>query len=288
MGYVPSAVARSLTSDATYTIGVIITAVNDPFMGQVMEGIEQVAHATAYDVFLGISHNNTQKEFAVAEALQRRRVDGLIVFSAHQSSTYEHFRDTLKIPIVVLNLQKDIEGIYAIGIDDYAASKLAVKHLIDLGHTEIGFVTAANQSVSTRRRYAGYRDQIEAHKLVPHQAIQSVDARHIRAGYESLDAILDAHLTAVFCYNDVTAIGLLSACYQRGIVVPNALSVVGFDDIEGAMYSSPPLTTVRQPKFELGLAATNLLISILDEHVADNILFDVDLVVRQSTAAITV
>lgn len=288
MGYVPSAVARSLTSEMTRTIGVIITALNDPFMGHVMEGIEHVAHATSYDVFLGLSHNNPKKELAVAHSLQQRRVDGLIVFSAHIASSYEHFRDTLKIPIVVINLQEEIEGICSVGINDFVAAQAAVNHLIELNHQRIGFITTGNRPVSSQRRYNGYVDAMAKAGLPVLEPIEIVDERHIEGGYKSLEQILENKLTAVFCYNDSTAIGLLSGCYKQGIRVPQDLSIIGFDDIEAAAFSSPALTTINQPKLELGLMATNTLIGILDGDPIENIVIDTELVIRQSTAPLVV
>jgi len=145
MGYTPSAVAQSLLSQQTWTIGMVITTIADPFVAQVVQGVEQVAQAADYSVFLTSSHNNPQQELAVVETLQRRRVDAIIVTSSRVGSLYSSQLDQIQVPIVLINNQEEGEYLRSVAVDDEQGSQLAVEHLIALGHRRIGYIGTINR-----------------------------------------------------------------------------------------------------------------------------------------------
>jgi LacI family transcriptional regulator/LacI family repressor for deo operon, udp, cdd, tsx, nupC, and nupG len=288
MGYTPSAVAQSLLSQRTLTIGMVITTIADPFIVQIVEGVERVAQAAGYSVFLSTSHNNLEQEMAVVETFRRRRVDAIIVTSSRVGILYSSQLDQFEVPIVLINNQEEGDYLHSVAVDDVQGARLAVEHLLDLGHRRIGYIGVANRPKSNRRRLAGYQ---AAHQYVgitydPELILSPTSATDLDRGQAALDLLLAAGATAVFCYNDLTAIGLMMACRQRSINVPHEFSVVGFDDIEPALYVTPSLTTIRQPRPKLGQLAMTMVLDLLNEQEAQDQILACELIVRESTASI--
>jgi LacI family transcriptional regulator/LacI family repressor for deo operon, udp, cdd, tsx, nupC, and nupG len=288
MGYTPSAVAQSLLARRTRTIGMVITTTADPFTVQIVGGVEQVAQAAGYSVFLSSSHNNPEQEMAVVETFQRRRVDAIIVTSSRLGSVYSSRLDQIQVPIVLINNQEEGDYLHSVAVDDIQGARLAVEHLIALGHRRIGYVGAANRPKSNRRRSKGYQAALEEAGIVsdPAPIFSPAASSDIERGQTALQSFIDSGITAVFCYNDLTAIGLLMACRQRNIAVPQELSVVGFDDIEPALYVTPPLTTVCQPRSKLGKLAMTMVLDLLNGQEAQDQMLDCELIVRESTAQV--
>lgn len=287
MGYIPSTVAKSLAANKTWTIGMVLAAISDPFMGRVVEGVEQAAIEASFNVFISTSQNDRQREIAVIEMLQKRRVDGIIVIASHLFDRSPWIFGRSKVPIVVINEQNRGENMHFVAVDDMHAAQLAVEHLITLGHRHIGYVSIPDRPKSNQHRFKGYQNALEAAEIAVDPALiftsHTIEG-HAKAGEASLEALLAAGATAVFCYNDTSAIGLLAACRRRGLSVPENLSIIGFDDIDMAAYSMPPLTTVRQPRFELGQRAMHMMLALLDGQKPENQVIPTELVVRQTTA----
>jgi LacI family transcriptional regulator/LacI family repressor for deo operon, udp, cdd, tsx, nupC, and nupG len=287
MDYIPSKVAKSLIANRTWTIGMVLPTISDPFMGRVIEGVEYAAIAAGFNVFLSTSQNDYQRELAIIEVFQQRRVDGIIVIASHLIDRYSRYFDGSKMPIVVIDEQELGETIHFVTVDDIHGSRLAVDHLVRLGHRQIGYVGVTNRPKSNRYRLRGYQLALEAHGIAYDPALVfDSDALedHAKRGEASVAQLTAAGATAIFCFNDSIALGVLAGCYGRGLVVPNDLSVVGFDDIDTAAYSIPPLTTIRQPRFELGRQAMRMLLDILDDRQPDNIILYGELVIRATTA----
>jgi DNA-binding LacI/PurR family transcriptional regulator len=287
MDYVPSTVAKSLASNKTWAIGMVLATISDPFMGRVIEGVEQAAIETGFNVFISTSQNDRQREIAAIKMLQKRRVDGIIVIASHLFDQYPRFYGHSKVPIVIINEQKPGETMHFVTVDDVHAAQLAVEHLLALGHCRIGYVGVTNRPKSDQYRLKGYQDALEAAGIASDPALiftSHTIEDHAKRGEASLEPLLAAGATAVFCFNDTTAMGLLAACHQHGVSVPGDLSIIGFDDIDMAAYTMPPLTTIRQPRFELGQRAMHMMLNLLDGQEPDNQIIPVELVVRQTTA----
>ena len=266
MGYVPSTVARSLTANQTWTIGMVVAAISDPFMGRIVEGVEQVAIGAGFNVILSTSQNDRQREIAIIDVLQQRRVDGIIVVASHLFDRYRRYFDRVEVPIVIIDEQEPGGVIHSVAVDDFEGARLAVEHLLTLGHRRIGYVGVANRPKSNRYRLQGCQAALQAAGISPDPTLiftSDAIADHAKRGEASLEPLRSAGATAVFCYNDMTAIGLLSACYKRGLSVPDDLSVIGFDDIDIAAYTIPPLTTIHQPRLELGQRAMQMILDLL-------------------------
>jgi DNA-binding LacI/PurR family transcriptional regulator len=287
MEYVPSTVAKSLAANKTWTIGMVLASISDPFMGRVIEGVERVAIGAGFNVFISTSQNDRQQEIAAIKMLQKRRVDGIIVIASHLFDQYPRFFERSKIPIVIINEQNPGETMHFVTVDDVQAARLAVEHVLALGHRRIGYVGVTNRPKSNQYRLKGYQDALEAAGIASDPTLiftsQSIED-HAKGGEASLEPLLAAGATAVFCFNDTTAIGLLAACYKHGVCVPDNLSITGFDDIDMAAYTIPPLTTIRQPRFELGQRSMHMMLDLLAGQEPENQIIPGELVVRQTTA----
>jgi DNA-binding LacI/PurR family transcriptional regulator len=287
MGYIPNTVAKSLVANQTWTIGIELAAISDPFMGRVVEGVEQAAIEVGFNVFVSTSQHDHQRGIAGIEMLQQRRVDGIIVLASHLFYQYPQFFERSTVPIVFINEQKPGKTMHFVSIDDVQGAQLAVEHLLALGHRRIGYVGVTNRAKSNQYRLKGYQDALEAADVASDPALiftSNTIKDDAKVGEASLEPLLAAGATAVFCYNDTTAMGLLAACHKRGLFVPDNLSVIGFDDIDMAAYIYPPLTTIRQPRFELGQRAMQMMLNLLDGQKPDNQILPGELVVRQTTA----
>jgi len=287
MDYVPSTVAKSLFAHRTWSIGMIVPSITDPFMGRIIEGVEHVAIEAGFNVFLSTSQNDRQRELAIIDAFQQRRVDGIIVYSSDLINQYSQSLSRNKVPTVIINEPEPDEAIHCVTKNEAQATQWAVEHLIALGHRRIGYIGNINRLRSNQLRLNGYRAALEAAGIAFDATLVITPGtpwEYIGHGAASLESFLAAAATAVFCFNDLTAMGLLLACYKRGLVVPDHLSVVGFDDIDMAAYSIPPLTTVRQPRFDLGRWAMQMMFELLDGQQPENQVLPCELVIRNTTA----
>lgn len=293
MGYTPNAVAQSLKGTRTNTVGLVVTSISDPFVARVMRGVEDVAQAANISLFLSAAYNDPEREMEVIETFHRRRVDGVISASAQICGDYLARLVQINMPSVLINQQaeSDSERFHSVDADDYSGACQAVEHLLALGHRKIGYIGVSNRQQSNRRRLAGYRSTLAAAgiacdpawvQIVPPPA--DFNASDVVDGQAHLTALLPRGITAVFCYNDMIAVGALLACRALGIAVPEQLSVVGYDDVEIAGYVTPPLTTIHQPKLRLGELAMKMLLDILDGRPVESQRLPTSLVVRGSTA----
>lgn len=293
MGYIPNALAQGLRGERTNTIGLVVTTIADPFVGRVVRGVEEIAQQRDISLFLSVSNNDPDREMAVIETFHRRRVDGIIVAAAQLTAQHEKRLNRLRVPTVLINQQAetDLKHHHSVSIDDYSGARQAVRHLLDLGHRSVGFLGAGSRPRSNRARLQGYRDALASAGVEPNPAWvcgTPADARYhtddVRGAQELLPSMLEAGITALFCYNDLMAVGALLACRTFGISVPEQLSLVGFDDIELAQFVTPALTTVHQPKLRLGQTAITMILDLLDGKPVADALLPTDLVVRGSTA----
>lgn len=293
MGYTPNAVAQSLKAQQTHTIGLVVTTIADPFVGRVVRGIEAVAQEAGFSLLLSVSNNDPEQELAALETFQRRRVDGMIIAAARLSAEQAERAARITTPTVLINPQAEAPypRFHTLAVDDTSGAQQATQHLLTLGHRAIGYLGAGNRPGSNRARLAGYRDALSAAGITPRTAwirIAPPDHRYhsddVADGQALLPALLDAGVTAIFCYNDMLAVGALLACRERGINAPAQLSIVGFDDIELAQYVTPALTTIHQPKLRLGQLAMELLLQLLTGAPVENHILPTELVVRESTA----
>ena len=293
MGYIPNAVARSLKAQRSGTIGLVVTSLRDPFFTEVMAGVDEVAGDAGLSMFVTASHNDPEREMAVIETFHRRRVEGIIVAASRLTRRYRERLARIRVPLVLINQHTDQSqpGIHVVAFDERAGAQLAVEHLIALGHRKIGYLGLGNRQRSNRLRLEGYRDALRDASIAPDPAwariVPEAEMQTLSdtdAGAAHVTECLNAGATAALCYNDRVAIGALMACRRAHIAVPGSLSLVGFDDIGAAQGVSPPLTTVRQPRGEMGRLAMGVMLDLLEGRpVTDHVLAPT-LVRRASTA----
>jgi DNA-binding LacI/PurR family transcriptional regulator len=299
MGYSPDSLARSLVTRQTFTVGVVVTTIADPFVAEVVQGIEATAHDHGYTVILSSSGAAPEREIAAVEMLRSKRVDAVIVTSSRIGALYLEHLERIGVPIVLINNHNEQSGRYTftVSVDNRHGGYLATEHLIRLGHRRIAYVTARHDLSSDQQRMLGYRQALAAAGIQPDPVLVVPGNGRADGGEQALEALtaLDAPPSGVFCYNDMTAIGLITAARQAGLAVPRDLAVVGFDDLPFARYCYPPLTTVAQPTLEIGRLAMKMALSLIaiggsqqeEEEALSNVVVRGELVVRGSTVGET-
>ena len=285
MGYRPSQVARSLVTGRTCTLGVVVTDVTDPFVAEVMSGAEAASREFGYTLLFAMSHSDPNLEIETLRLLLDRQVDGLILISGHAPTRYSDLRIESPggWPLVLVNKHESGADSYSVRMDNEDGAVTAVAYLRSLGHRRIAFIEGPANGKSSRERLAGYKramaDDVDERLIFGGEGTPEDGAHALRRIIE-----MQAAPTAVLCYNDLTALGLLSAAAALNIAVPEQLSVIGFDDIPLSAYSIPSLTTVRQPKSELGREAVRICVDALTTGHAEDRVLKGALVVRGSTA----
>jgi LacI family repressor for deo operon, udp, cdd, tsx, nupC, and nupG len=282
-GYTPNALARNLRTARTRLIVALLPDIANPFFSEVIRGIEQVAHENGYSVLLGETQGSLVREQAYADMVAARRADGIITMSPRVPAIPLQGR----LPVVnACEYVRDAQ-ISSVYIDNVAAAGAAVDYLVMLGHREIAFVGGPPSSPISVDREQGYRLALQRAKIVAHPALIATGDFSIEAGERAAELLLaqGRPFSAVFCCNDEMAIGAMRALGSHGMRVPQDVSVIGFDDIRFARYTSPPLTTVAQPKNALGREAMAMMIELLgDPEVPPRKrVLAADLVVRGST-----
>jgi DNA-binding LacI/PurR family transcriptional regulator len=288
MGYRPSAVARSLVTRRTQTIGVVVTHISDPFVAGVVGGIEDVANQYGYSVFLANSNANPEREVKVVQSFHERRVDGIVVTASRVGALYIPMLAEMKVPIVLIDNQHPGDFVHSVMIDNIKASRLATQHLIGLGHRRIAYLGDQFGFNSDTERFSGYRQALERADLPFLPQLVAHGNGSADGGIVAMQTLLSLKPkpTAVFCYNDMSALGALRTIYDYGLGVPQDISLVGFDDLPIASYTYPRLTTIRQPKEQMGRMAMESLLKILAGTASKtNILFEGELIVRDSSSA---
>jgi DNA-binding LacI/PurR family transcriptional regulator len=255
--YRPSRAARSLTTGKTGNIGVIVPDLGNPFFPAILKGAQARAREADHAVFLADSEENPRLEYELVRAMARQ-VDGVVLCSSRLSETQLQglLRDTT---LVLLN--RRVRGASAVQLDGAGGMRQAVEHLVALGHQRIAFLGGPLSSWSNRERRRGLRACIRGKEL---EIVEfGPFAPHFEAGQQAADLAVAADVTAVLAFNDLMALGVLSRLADRGIGVPDEISVVGFDDIPMASMATPHLTTVALPLEQAGRVAIELLLEQL-------------------------
>jgi len=282
MGYSPSAVARSLVTQRTSIIGLAVAWVSDPFLAQVVRGIEDTALEHGYTVILSSFYGEPDREKEVLSTFRERRVDGIIIKSSC-FDTYPHsLLSQFGLPIVLINRP---EYIYSVSTNNLHGGRLATEYLLDLGHSRIGYIAAEIGRRTNLDRLKAYKEALQGRGIAFEPTLVAMGDGYARGGKEAMCRLLTlpSPPTAVFCYNDLTAIGAALAVREAGLQVPDDISLVGFDDIELTTYCHPPLTTFRQPAYELGRRAMEMVLALMvDGQKTTSVILKGELVVRQS------
>ena len=294
MGYSPDAQARSLVMGRTQTLGVVVTTIIDPFIAEIVQSIENTAHNCGYSVILASSHADREREIAAVKMLHSKRVDGVIVTSSRVGALYQDHLDSLAVPVVLLNNHSEQRGPYtfSISVDNRRGGYIAATHLAELGHQRIAYVRGAADHSDDLARLAGYQQALSDAGVSADPSLVIPSTGRVEGGACALPALLQLphRPTAVFCYNDMTAVGLMRAAREMNVSIPQDLAVVGFDNIPLASYVEPALTTVAQPKGEMGQRAAEMVLELVLQGgqgggVVSNVVVQGELIVRESSGA---
>jgi LacI family transcriptional regulator len=264
LGYAPHALARSLITKKTGTLGVLLPDLYGEFFSEVIRGVDLAARRDGYHILVSSSHSDRSEVEAVLRAL-RGRIDGLVVMSPEADARALEANLPDSLPIVLLNCRVEGTGFDSINIDNYGGALAMVRHLAGLGHRQIAHVRGAPGNNDAMERLLGYRDAMRSLSEQETDELEIEGDFSEESGYRAGEAILrmQPRPTAVFAANDAMAVGLLSALQEAGLRVPEDIAVAGFDDIPIARFLTPPLTTVRLAIADLGaLAVQRLLLAI--------------------------
>ena len=294
MGYHPSAAARSLKTNQTRALGVVVRNIDDPFFSEVLQGIEDIARERGYSLFISSSMNDLEREQSIVESMREHRVDGIIICSTSFSASQSRHLQDYDVPIVVVNNQASEEYRFAISHDDVDGARQITRHLIELGHDDIAYLGNSVSGRTNLERLSGFQKEMAAHGLTirPECLIQVPGGEPIM-GSKGAEKILSLpnQPSGLVCFNDMMAIGVLRKFQEAGIRVPRDCSVTGFDNISFSEFSNPPLTTFDQPKHFIGAEAAGLVLELLQQkyegngHNPVNRTLQGKLLVRQSTTS---
>jgi DNA-binding LacI/PurR family transcriptional regulator len=267
LGYLPSAAARSLKTNRSQALGVILSSVEDPFFSEILQGIEEVAQKSGYSLFIAASQHDPQREQAIVQAMSEHRVDGVIICSASFKAEQRRQFLAYGVPIVVVNNQAAEDYRYSIFHDDIDGCRQITNHLIGLGHKRIAYLGNSASGRTTLDRLTGYQQALEAAGLaVPADYVHEVPGGGPEDGLTGIDHFLNLHRrpSALVCFNDMMAIGVLKGLQQANIQVPTEFSITGFDNIVFSAFTKPPLTTFDHPKRYIGAEAARLVLELLN------------------------
>ena len=287
MGYGPSAIGRGLATHSTHTLGLVVTTIADPFVSEVVRGAEELAMDHGYLVFLCQSGALPQRELAAVRALHENRVDGVIVTSSRVGELYRPLLLQMNVPIVLVNNESSDPGVRFVSIDDRHGGALATEHLLDIGRRRVGLITGWLEAGSSTDRLRGCTETLQRHGLAANPYWLGSGNGRMDGGLAAARAMLACRPLpdGLFCYNDLTAIGVLRALREASVRVPDDIAVVGFDDIAMAAFACPPLSTVAQPRLEMGRLAVRMLLDLIEGNSVESQTLEGCLVIRESTLA---
>lgn len=288
LGYRPNKLARGLRSNKTFTLGVIVTDIANPFFAELVKGVEETARKNGYSILLEDTSEDPKKEEKAIQVMIGERVDGLLITPVQSSRKAVEEVLESGFPIVLMGRYfSDLEAPYVV-TDDVRGAIIAVEHLIDLGHREIAHVAGPLHISSAMDRLCGYLQALEKHGIAVREDYILKGAVTLEDGYRAGKELLRLRPlpSAVFAYSDFVAIGIMQAILEEGLRIPTDVSLVGYDDILFSAYTKVPLTTVRIPKRTLGSEAVKMLLKKLAGKAtaaSQTKRLGVELVVRDST-----
>lgn len=294
LGYVPNAMARSLKSNTTSTLGMLIPNCSNPYFAEIVRIVEDRCFGAGYTLVLCNTDDEPNRQSVYLQVLAERRIDGLIVVSTGPADDDSLVRQLhgLRVPTVLLDREIADPTCDLVETAHMQGGLLAARHLLSLGHRRIACIGGPVGVAPSEQRIEGWRLALAEAGATPDPA--HADALLWRgsftsqSGYEAMHAILRTadRPSAVFACNDLMAIGALRAAHESGVHVPDEISIVGFDDIELSAYTSPPLTTVAQPKERIGALAVDMLLERVGGQRRDarKVVLQPELCVRGSTA----
>jgi LacI family transcriptional regulator len=293
LGYVPDAAARALASRRAQIVGLVLARgphhlASDAFITQILDGLIDVVHQNGMRLLTDIVEPHHQ-EGTYLELVRAKGIDGIILSGPRFDDEALQSLEDDSFPTVIMG-QLPETTLYSVDIDNYAAARMAVTHLVNLGHTRIACITNASTTYTAAAgRLQGYRAALESAGLHYDDGLVRFGDFDPQSGYQQMKCLLqlETHPSAVFIASDVVALGAMAAIREHGLAIPADIAIVGFDDIPFARYVDPPLTTINLPVMNLARKSCEVLFQLIqhDLPAERHILLDTHLVVRQSCGA---
>lgn len=286
LAYRPNLLGRNLRRTETRLVLALLPTIANPFYSHIVKGMEDIAHKNGYNVMLCNTDSNVDRERIYLELLKNRLADGVIfmapeICGEELTAIGEHF------PVVQCCEYKEGAQVPLASIDNHQAAKKVAKHLISLGHKRIGMISCRNRFLSTMRREQGFRLAMEEAGIAFDEELVVYGDYSFKSGRRGAISLMELseRPTAIFAISDIMAIGVLRAARETGLSVPEDLAVVGFDNISFASMCEPMLTTISQPKYDLGCTAMELLLRKIRGELKEpvDIVLENELVIREST-----
>lgn len=286
LGYQRNAIARGLVTKTTKTIGVLIPIVSAYLYAEILNGIEEKANENGYGIFLCNTGVNGVRAINYIKMLGERQVDAIIVVSLTINDEYYNLLNSLKIPYILVSTLSYKYKIPYIKVDDQQAAYTATQFLIEKGHTKIALISGGKEDkISGITRVNGYRNALQDYDININENIIKYGDFTYNSGIMCMEDLLQEKedFTAVFATSDEMALGALSVMHRNKIEVPEKISIIGYDNTLIAQMSNPPLTTVAQPLYEMGVKAFAKILSVLETgNSGDNMILSHKIVERET------
>ncbi|MBA4496447.1 LacI family DNA-binding transcriptional regulator [Paenactinomyces guangxiensis] len=270
MGYQPNAIARGLINKRTQTIGVLFPSVSSLFSSKVLHGIEHIAHERDHSVIVCNTDTDGKRTMKYLQVLGEKQVDGIIFTSEVLTEDYYRVLKAMNIPVILVSTFSLRYPFPYVKVDDKHAAYHATEYLIKQGHRKIAMISGTEgDEIAGTPRIEGYREALRDYGIPFQENLFVFGDFGYRSGCAAMKKLLERgeEFTAVFAASDEMATGALSVAYQHGIKVPDQLSIIGYDNLQIAEMSVPPLTTVAQPLFEMGKLAAEMLLTMIETGV---------------------
>ena len=286
LGFVPNPIARGLAGGRTMSVGVVTQAIDSPFYGLALRGMEEELSPAGYSPLFVSGHWNEQEEARCIDVLRSRRVDGIIVLTGRLSD--EALCSLAQsMPVVVTGRTLSAPHLYSLDFNNFEGARLATDHLLTLGHRNIAFIAGAPGHPDSAERLGGYKSALKAAGVKFNPKLVRPGMYHEESGLLAMEGLVQSGepFTAIFAANDQMAFGAALALHRCGLRVPEDVSLVGLDDLPGAAHAIPPLTTIHHAAKEIGHSAAKALLQLLSGQAPTADIPQPRLVIRQSTQA---
>lgn len=293
MGYTPNHVAKSLVSQRTFTLGVVIPEISHVFFAEVISGIEEVAYKMDYQLILTNSAESYVRERKAIQTLRSKRVDGILVSCSETTKDFTHFREVIRSDTPLVFFDRCIEGlgVSTVNVDDRLAAKKVTQHMIDHGYERIACLHGPGISIG-KERLDGYKEALTENNIPVEETLIVESGFLERGGYKAMEKILELPAErrprAVVTVNDPVALGAIERIEEMNLTVPGDIAIAGFsDDIRSGLVKCP-LTTVKQPTGEMGRQAAEKLINTIQnkDELPEKIELKTELIIRKSCGCV--
>ncbi|QZY57226.1 LacI family transcriptional regulator [Crassaminicella profunda] len=287
-GYRPNPVARSLVMKKSQLIGVVVPDISNVFIGEILNGIEEIGKMYGYDILLCNTYGQLEQELRYLNLLRAKQVEGIVFMTWKLEEKLVEYLETIDIPVSLVNRNTSNLNIPSVSIDNFQAAYEMTKFLIENGHKKIALIRSSlDQNAFGLDQYNGYKEALEEHGLEINEKLVKYGNWKLENSYEIVEEFIDEKIlpTAIFAASDEMAIGAINCLLDNGYKVPEDVSVVGFNDIKLASIYRPNLTTIHQPIYDIGAVAMRMIVKKIDgEEVDSNVItLPHELMVRESS-----